>query len=551
MPSIQFKGKSFVQNHHLAVPYHELVPNAKKSVTDKVSLHDNLVVHGDNLLSLKALLPTYAGKVKLAYIDPPYNTGNETWVYSDSVNGPVMKEWIGSVVGREGEDLTRHDKWLCMMTPRLKLLRELLHESGSIFVCIDDNEMHGLRLLMDEIFGQANLLSTIVWEKGDSPRMDVEHFSSRHDYVIAYAKDISKVTFNRESYDNGSLPAHYNREEEDGRRYYTKPLRAMGGQGEKREARPNLYYALTAPDGTEVFPKLQNGDDGAWRWSKEKVDAEPERIDWVEGKNGWTPYFRIYADTSSGVPPETIFFNKEVGSSRTARAELKEVFPKGVSFDTPKPVGLAKKIIGIATDANDIVLDSFAGSGTTAQAVLELNQEDGGNRQFVLAEMEDYADKITAERVRRVIKGVPEAKSEGLKAGYPGSFSYFDLGDAIETDTLLSGKKMPTYKNLARYIFFTATGEEFNDSKLNEKKHFVGSSSEYDVYMYYKPDAEYLKSTALTLDEARALRKSAGDRPLLVFAPTKYVEQTELDNLKITFCQLPFEIYKVKANGIT
>src|SRR6266498_3995009 len=149
MPTLQFKGKTFVQNHHLAVKYHQLVPKKDLSLTDKISLHDNLIIHGDNLKALKALLPTYAGKIKCIYIDPPYNTGNENWIYNDAVNSPEIHRWLGKVVGAEAEDLSRHDKWLCMMYPRLSLLREFLAEDGIIFISIDDHEFQSLRMLMD------------------------------------------------------------------------------------------------------------------------------------------------------------------------------------------------------------------------------------------------------------------------------------------------------------------------------------------------------------------------------------------------------------------
>jgi adenine-specific DNA-methyltransferase len=197
MAQLQFKGKTFVQNHHLLVKYHELIPVKEKSFTDNVSLHDNLIIHGDNLKALKALLPLYAGKIKCIYIDPPYNTGNENWVYNDNVNSPMMQEWLGKVVDRE--DLTRHDKWLCMMMPRLKLLRELLREDGVIFISIDDNEVHHLRGLMDEIFGEENFVAALIWEKVYSPKSSAKYFSENHDYIIAYAR-------NKGNFDLGLLP---------------------------------------------------------------------------------------------------------------------------------------------------------------------------------------------------------------------------------------------------------------------------------------------------------------------------------------------------------
>ncbi|MDI6801731.1 MAG: site-specific DNA-methyltransferase, partial [Thermodesulfovibrionales bacterium] len=187
MATLSFKGKSFVQNHHLSVKYHQLIPKKDKSLTDKISLNDNLIIHGDNLKALKALLPTYAGKVKCIYIDPPYNTGNEKWIYNDNVNSPMMQEWLGKVVDKE--DLTRHDKWLCMMMPRLKLLRELLRDDGAIFVSIDDNEQHNLRYLMDEIFGENNFVTNIIWHKKYSLQSDAKYFSDTHDFILCYAKN--------------------------------------------------------------------------------------------------------------------------------------------------------------------------------------------------------------------------------------------------------------------------------------------------------------------------------------------------------------------------
>jgi len=189
MAQIQFKGKPFVQNHHLLVKYHELIPKKDKSLTDKVSLHDNLIIHGDNLKALKALLPLYAGKIKCIYIDPPYNTGNEKWAYNDNVNSPMMQEWLGKVVDRE--DLTRHDKWLCMMTPRLKLLRDLLAEDGAILVSIDDNEIHHLRSLMNETFGEHNWLGTVVWRNvTDNNPTNV---AVEHEYIICYCKNRDRI----------------------------------------------------------------------------------------------------------------------------------------------------------------------------------------------------------------------------------------------------------------------------------------------------------------------------------------------------------------------
>ena len=212
-------------------------------------------------------------------------------------------------------------------------------------------------------------------------------------------------------------------------------------------------------------------------------------------------------------------------------------------FNTVKPTGLIRRILGIATGPDSIVLDSFAGSGTTAHAVLALNQEDGGNRRFVLIECEDYADSITAERVRRVIGGVPSAKDPNLRAGLGGSFSYFELGSPMQQESLLSGRDLPDYEALAGYVFFTATGEQFDPRKIDRETGLIGRSDRGDVYLIYEADLERIKDLALTLDYARSLPKPKGANRL-VFAPTKYLDQEFLDRYRITFCQLPFQIYQ-------
>ncbi|MEX0748624.1 MAG: site-specific DNA-methyltransferase [Candidatus Saccharimonadales bacterium] len=536
MPSIQFKGKTFVQNHHLAVPYHQLIPKKDKSLTESVSLHDNLVIQGDNLLALKALLPTYAGKIKCIYIDPPYNTGNEGWAYNDNVNSPLIKEWLKDKTPVDKEDLTRHDKWLCMMLPRLKLLRELLADDGVILVSIDDIEQARLKLLMDEVFQEHNFISTLVWKsRQNKDNRSLTGVSNDHEYVLAYARDIyvSKLFIGDER-----KVEQYSNPDNDPRGDWVSG-NMVGILPESQ--RPNCHYELVNPDTGVNYGKPKLG----WRYDKNTMSRliNEERILWPKEPTG-RPRRKVFL---SEMKDSTTGFSSVVGKdiyTRHGSADIDEIFGER-KFDFPKPVAFVKSLLQQVTNEDSIVLDSFSGTGTTAQAVLELNKDDGGNRKFVLVEMEDYTDEITAERVRRVIKGIPKSKNENLKQGLGGTFSYFKLGDPIETEGILDGSKLPSYLELARYVYYTATGEEFNESKLNEGTGFIGSSKHHDVYMIYKPDIEYLKQTALTLNKARELRKKAGSRPLLVFAPTKYVESGELDELKIDFCQLPFEIYKV------
>jgi adenine-specific DNA-methyltransferase len=536
MAILNFKGKAFVQNYHLQVKYHQLIPHKNKSLTKKVSLHDNLIIHGDNLKALKALLPTYAGKIKCIYIDPPYNTGNENWAYNDNVNSPMMQEWLGKIVDKE--DLTRHDKWLCMMMPRLKLLKELLRDDGVIFISIDDNELHHLRNLLDEIFGENNFLATVIWQKIFAPKNTARHFSEDHDYIIIYARNADEWR-----------PFLLERKQ-DALARYENPDNDIRGVWSSSDLTARNYYSLgtyqvTSPGGKKFKPAMGM----YWRVSKEKFDEldKDGRIWWGNDKNNMPRLKRFLSEVREGVVPQTLWLYKDVGHTQAAKKELLSLVEFKSSDEvlvTVKPSSLIRRIMQIATDEESIILDSFAGSGTTAHAVLASNNADGGNRRFILIECEDYANEITAERVRRVIKGVPKAKDENLKKGLGGSFSYFDLGPPIEMEEILSGDNFPSYADLARYVFYTATGEEFNPDAINEKKNFIGESAQYLVYLFYKPDIEYLKATALTLDKAKALGPYKNKRRL-VFAPTKYLDQEHLDELRIDFAQLPFEIYQL------
>lgn len=542
MTTISFKGKSFVQNHHLNVKFHELIPHSEKSVSEKISLHDNLIVEGDNLKGLKALLPTYGGKIKAAIIDPPYNTSNEKWIYNDNVNSPMMQEWLGQVVDKE--DLTRHDKWLCMMMPRIKLLHELLAEDGVLFVFIDDDEQHRLRMLLDEIFGAQNFVSNIIWQKKFSPQNDAKYFSDMHDFVICYAKNKVEGEI-KNGWMRNLLPRT---EEMDGR--YSNSDSDMRGPWTSGDLSVKSYnadydYPITTPSGRIVNPPKG----ACWRVSKDKFEElkADNRIWFGKEGNNVPRLKRFLSDVQQGIVPSTMWFHNEVGHNQQAKQELKVIFNESSTpFETPKPVALIKHILKIATEPNDIVIDSFAGSGTTAHATLELNKEDGGNRKFVLIEMEDYADNLTAERLRRVIRGVPNSKNELLKEGLGGTFSYFTLGDPIEMESMLHGTRLPTYENLARYVFYTATGEEFDINKVDEASNYIGSSREYDVYLFYQPSLEYLKSTSLTLEIAEKLGSKTGKKRL-VFAPMKYLDQDHLHLYNIEFSQLPFEIYRLKG----
>ncbi len=571
MAQIQFKGKTFVQNHHLLVKYHELVPVKSKSLTDKVSLHDNLIIHGDNLKALKALLPLYAGKIKCIYIDPPYNIGNENWAYNDNVNSPMMQDWLGKVVDRE--DLTRHDKWLCMMMPRLRLLRELLANEGVIFISIDENEEHHLRILCDEIFGAENFIEKVIWNKR-IPKND-KGIGNIHEYILIYVKDSSirhKFKMPKDGTDDvyefvaqlKKKKVPIDKAEEQLKKFYIKKGYDRGvtlycnlDEQYRIWGKINISWpnAKDGPRYDVLHPKTKKPTrvpENGWRYKKETfigyLDYENviKRHDgsyvcgqmWFAEDEKTQPSFIQYLDNVKDFLFRSIISLKSSGGS-----ELDEILP-GHSFPHPKTYRLIKKLLQTIEGKDFIALDSCAGSGTTAHASLALNEEDGGNRRFILIECEDYADKITAERVRRVIKGVPSAKDGALKKGLDGSFSFFELGKSIELESILDGKNLPTYKELARYVFYTATGEEFDEDVVDEKKNFIGESKNYQVFLFYLPDIEKLKNMAFTLEMAKGLPALKKGKRRLVFAPTKYLDQEHLEQNSIDFAQLPFEIYE-------
>lgn len=381
-------------------------------VKDKEIAHDtetqknpnHILIEGDNLHALTSLCYTHEGKIDVIYIDPPYNTGNKDFVYNDS--------YVDS------EDSYRHSKWLSFMNKRLRIAKRLLSDRGVIFISIDDNEQANLKLLCDEVFGHTNFIANIIWEKADSPRMDAQIISSRHDFIVAYAKEITTLPLNKLKVSD--VPEHYNKIDEKGRKYYLKPLRYMGN-ADRREDRPNMYFPIIAPDGTSVVPIRADGSDGRWRWSREKLEEEKDRLEFIKTKKGWSVNTRLYADNMSDIPVETIWYNKEVESNRQAIATIKQIFGSEKAFTNPKPVKLIQRIIQITGDESSIALDFFAGSGTTLHATMQLNAEDGGHRQCILVtnNENDICEKVTYERNKRVINGYTTPKGvavEGLKA---------------------------------------------------------------------------------------------------------------------------------------
>jgi adenine-specific DNA-methyltransferase len=566
MPEIVFKGKEYVYNHHLTVPYRPLVEHADKGI-GPANLAGNLVIHGDNLHALKSLLPRYAGAVDLIFIDPPYNTGNEGWCYSDNVNSPIMKEWL-STNPVDGEDMLRHDKWLCMMWPRLVLLRELLSERGSIWITLDDNEIHRARMVLDEIFGEDNFVATCIWQKNFSPKNTAQFFSEDHDYVLVIAKD--KTLWRPKLLERTeAMEARYSNPDKHPRGVWTS------GDLSARNYYSEGSYAVTAPSG-RVF-EAPTGR--YWSVSKNKfleLDSE-KRIWWGEDGNNMPRLKRFLLDVKQGRTPQTLWFYDEVGHTQDAKKTLIEMglLKDGESTITPKPVALVERILELASEPDSLVLDSFAGSGTTAHAVLKANAKDNGARQFVLVESEDYADRLTAERVRRAISGYAWTgtqrdplleenltftqfkkadewlkKIDAIKAkegfadgdladqgtttrkrfdkitakvdngvlrvegekriserveGLGGEFTYCTLGEPIELEKLLSGAHLPKFDALGAWLFHTATGGTLPARPKHAPAWYLGEARDRHVWLIYRPELAFLKSpeAALTLTRAR------------------------------------------------
>ncbi len=554
MPEFDFKGKQHIYAHHLTVPFRTLVPDSLKSMHSKnkeINESENLIIQGDNLDALKSLLPRYTGQIKCIYIDPPYNTGNENWTYNDRVNSPLMQEWFAQYSPVDNEDLQRHDKWLCMMWPRLQLLRELLADDGLIFISIDDNEQHHLRMIMDEIFGEKNFLANIVWQHRYGRSNNAKLFSNQREHIIVFKKS-DKLTHIRVKRDELLNQTYSNPDNDTRGRWisssYVNPA--------TKEERPNLVYTITNPNSG----KKVNHQTHAWKYSKEtyKLHVKERRLWWgIHGKNKY-PRLKNYLTESEekGIVPIDLMLAKFAGTTDDGTKDLKSIFKNnedGFNFKNPKPKKLIENLISIAEGGSSgrhgIILDSFAGSGTTAHAVLALNKRDDGNRKFIVIECEDYADSITAERVRRVATGVSDAKDKFLRQGLGGSFTYCTLGDPIEIEGMLSGDSLPSFPDLATYLHYTATGKSLGECDIKQIRPdgLFYQDELNDYYLMYEPDLRYLQSNEAILNEKRADRISnatSTNKNAVVFAVGKYIGQRTLTEKRITFCQLPYELHR-------
>lgn len=487
--------------------------------SDAPDAPNHILIEGDNLEALTALSYTHEGKIDVIYIDPPYNTGNKDFVYNDSFV--------------DSEDEYRHSKWLSFMAKRLRIAKRLLSDRGVIFISIDDNEQAQLKLLCDEIFLSSNFLGNVIWEKTDSPRMDVKGFTVRHDYILVYSQN----SFVLKRIIPNETPKHYNKIDSKGRRYYLKPLRLMGGHKSD-----SLYYGIEAPDGTIVYPMEKNGDKGCWRWSKAKYDDEIERIEWIKGKQGWSANFRIYADNITPTPVSTVWPFDQVGSTRTAKTELSTVIQQSV-FSYPKPSSLISFIEKIASECDSTILDFFAGSGTTLHATMQLNAEDGGHRQCILVTNNEnnICEEVTYERNKRVINGYTTPKGvevEGLKKN---KLRYY------RTDFIPRDKTQRNFRDLVA----AATDLLCIKEDLYEEQNRFGRYKTNPQTMRYfaKDDKQMLivyreEHIFQLVEEIRTLDFGENKLKVYVFAPDRYPFSDEFYEVrdKVTLVALPAAI---------
>lgn len=481
---------------------------------------NNVLVHGDNLEALKALLPFYAGQVKCIYIDPPYNTGSAFEHYDDNLE---------------------HSTWLNMMYPRLKLLREFLREDGSIWISLDDGEAHYCKVLCDEVIGRRNFIADVAWEKSDSPRMDAKLFSTRYDHTLVYAKNITTLKINKVKVDE--IPEHYDKVDKDGRRYYLKPLRAMG-QNDGREDRPNLYYAMIAPDGTEVYPIRADGSDGNWRWSKEKVANNPTYIEWVKGRKGWSPYYKIYADANATRPPETLWSFAYAGSNRNSKSEQAALFGTEDAFTTPKPERLVQRILEIATDEGDLVLDSFLGSGTTTAVAHKMG------RRWIGIEMGEHAKTHCAVRMKKVVDGEQGGISKAVKWQGGGGFRYYELGEAIlNEDGSLTGD-IP-FDVMAAHVWFSETKTPYMGGKKSTVLGVHEGTAYALLYNGILKDRSVNGGNVLTRKTLEVIEADLAARvdarppeyeKIVVYGEACRLMASTLEALKIEFRQTPYDL---------
>lgn len=583
MPTLHWIGKDKVINHHAEVPFRVLQHKygyRGEQPADKTATHGgNKIIHGDNLEALKALLPEYEGRVDCIYIDPPYNTGNEGWVYNDNVNDPHIRKWLGEVVGAEGEDLSRHDKWLCMMYPRLRLLQQLLSENGVIFISIDSNELKNLQLICDEVFGSNCFVNIISWQRTYSPRNDSKGIVNEVEYVLVYSKvqDWQPLKLPR----TAEMDAKYANPDNDVAPWTSDNPNAPGASTHQ-----GMVYAIQHPfTGELIYPaskscwrynqetmldimngwcgyELRDIDDAKNRAAvcsipvdevrpnvlaimlKEPLELSRNKAKEIYEKGPWPKFYftkrgkggirrKTYLTNLDGRVPTNFWPFSEVGHTDEAKKELISIFGGKAPFDTPKPTRLLERMLSIATGKDSIVLDSFAGSGTTAHAVMMRNKEDGGNRKFILIELMDYAESITAERIRRVMNGYGEGKK--AVEGLGGSFDYYELGEPLFNEDGTLNEAVGTDK-IRAYVYYTETHQHLARQQDTDYPYLLDYHGGTGYFFYYEPD----NVTTISYDILHIVPQKA--EHYVIYADVCTLSKAQLAKMNIVFKKIPRDI---------
>ncbi len=551
MPTLNWIGKENVINHHHDVAFRTLdekytfIADDRDASNASANHSENKIIHGDNLEALKALLPEYEGRIKCIYIDPPYNTGaspeNGGWIYYDNVDSPRIRKWLGQVVGKESEDLSRHDKWLCMMYPRLKLLQKLLSDDGAIFISIDDNEQANLKLICDEIFGAGNFVACYLWNKTSTPPALSKKVRRTHEYILCYNKNNDDKKYVGLINEDGDAPLlnEINKEVilSFPANYVTTNLKnGVYEAGEKE--RVTLLDDVEVINGKIVSPFRLKGH---FRWIQETLDDEIKEHCKLIVKSEKFAIRYCRQNDRIVAPPNFIterFYlgtaiDKTTGVDTNEKAgkELYNILGKKI-FNFPKPNTLIAYFINFLCDKNSIILDSFAGSGTTAHAVLNLNKADGGHRKFILVEMEDYAETITAERVRRVIKGYGEGKN--TVEGTGGSFSFYELGETVFNEDGYLNESVGTEK-IKEYIWYSETHTPYVGAK-NKTQYLLGQHNGTAYYFYYERE----KITTLSHETLNVISQKA--ETYVVYADQCVIDSEWLSAHNIIFKKIPRDI---------
>jgi adenine-specific DNA-methyltransferase len=525
VPTLDWIGKSAVVNHHREVPTRLLHCDSDLSFGDPEA--GNLLVQGDNLEALKALLPYYAGKVKCIYIDPPYNTGNDGWIYDDNVNSPEIRAWIGKVTGRESEDLTRHDRWLCMMYPRMRLLNEFLTPDGIMWMSIDDNEGHYAKALLDEIFGRSNFIASVIWQKLHARNNSSIHFSTDHDFILTYAKNADIWRPNKIGRTAESDAEFWNPDDDS---------RGLWRRSDLTAAKPysDGHYPVIGPYGDEFKPRQNR----YWSLSRTTFDelVSDGRVWW--GKTGRTfPFRKRFKSELGSLTPTTVWAHEEVGNNREAKQEITRIFGRDGIFDTPKPERLIQRIIEISSNEGDLVMDSFVGSGTTGAVAHKLG------RRHLSVEMGEHARTHVAVRYRKVIDNSDDGtinREASWKGG--GGFRFCTLGMPL-FDEWGGVNEHVTFADLAAFVFFSDTGSPI-PAKATGETSLLGEFQGRAIHLLFAPGsigvADAAAGNVLTLGVLEAL--AAHDGPRVVYAEGCTVPPERLAADGVVFKQVPYQL---------